>query len=90
MPETETEMLHRLEAIASDGFATEILAEDITAIRWAVATIERYRTALERSRPLVYHTCASEPRCRGCAMVSIFDAALSPDPPASAETEATK
>ena len=52
--------------------------------RHALALIEWYRKALDSLRDTVYHTCASERKCRGCEAVSIIDAALAPDPPSPA------
>jgi hypothetical protein len=62
MPETEPQMLVRLKALAADPslWGEEISPQEKAAIRWAVATIERYRTALEK---YANHTtsCLAEP-----------------------------
>jgi hypothetical protein len=105
MPETEIEMLARLGQLGRPASAwIDLDPQDVDAIRWAVATMKRYKGALESLRDLrsihsIDLLVSLEPwdnRTRSVPVLlannvhDIADAALLPAPPAPAETEATK
>lgn len=104
---TDAEMLERLKldrlkmlasgTIKTDGFTPLLWPSDVEVLRWALATMERYRGALDK---YANHTtsCLAEPsnpawtgECN-CGVGDLLKqiAALSPDPPAPAETEAKR
>ncbi|MFH1110954.1 MAG: hypothetical protein V1790_17410 [Planctomycetota bacterium] len=107
MPETEPQMLARLEVLAQRrltvlAWGDELSPDDIAAIRRALAMLKQYRGALEELIPVIHsaldHEQPASPNqdglcgndnCLRCVLGWIIHQALSPDPPAPAETEVT-